>query len=183
MSMTVIFSDFGDTDTQVLVNLWKDLPDVNLIHITSRTRNAKRKILQALVSEKDTLLFCGHGTSSGLFSPGFNDLLLGEHNVRYIRAQRVIGIWCHAAQFAELVNLKGFFSSMFISNIREANMMGCFGSSPAVITQQEVLFCNRINELIRNNTPMDQWVNLLRQQADTAIDVVKFNYSGLRYFS
>lgn len=181
MSMTVIFSDFGDTDTQVLVSLWKDIPDVNLVHITRNSRNVKDKITKALVSEKDTLLFCGHGTSSGLLSPTWGDLILNEDNVRYIKAKRVIGIWCHAAQFAELVNLKGFFSSMFISNTREALMENCTKSSAETITQQEILFCNRVNELIRNDVPMDQWLDILHTQADKTIDVVRFNYNGLKF--
>lgn len=183
MSMTIIFSDFGDTDTQVLVNLWKNVPDVNLIHVTRNSRNVKDKIFQALVSEKDTLLFCGHGTSGGLLSPTWGDLLLNEDNVRYIKAKRVIGIWCHAAQFAESVGLKGFFSSMFISNTHEARLEGCTKSSAATITNQEILFCNRVNQLILKDVPQEQWVQILHSQADKTIDVVKFNYDGLRYFA
>lgn len=182
MSMTVIFSDFKDTDTQVLVALWENLPDVKLLRITRDSRNVRKKVLQAMVNEKDTILFCGHGTSSGLLSPTWGDFLLDEDNVRHISARRVIGIWCHAAQFAESVELKGFFSSMFISNIREAHVENCIGSSADVITEQEVLFCKRVNQLILDNVPMDQWLNALHSQADKTIDVVKFNYNGLRYF-
>lgn len=183
MSMTVIFSDFGDTDTQVLTNLWKNVPDVKVVHITRNSRNIKDKITKALVSEKDTVLFCGHGTSGGLLSPTWGDFLLSEDNVRHIKANKVIGIWCHAAQFAESINLKGFFSSMFISNPHEALMEGCTKSSSATITNQEILFCNRVNQLILKGVPMDQWLHNLHSQADKSIDVVKFNYDGLRFFN
>lgn len=181
MSITVIYSDFGDTDTQVLKSLWEKLPDVNLVHITRNTRNIPKKIITAMVTEKDTLLLCGHGTAGGLLAPTW-EIMVGEDSVKYIRAKRVIGIWCHAAQFAESVGLKGFFSSMFISNLAEARAARCLGSSAEVITQQEILFCNRVNQLIQDNAPIVQWINLLYAQADLSIDVVKFNYGGLRYF-
>lgn len=183
MSITVIFSDFGDTDTKVLAALWENIPDVKLLHITKNSRDVKRKMIQAMVREKDTILFCGHGTSGGLLSPTWGELLLSEDNVRHIVARRVIGIWCHGAQFAESVGLKGFFSSMFVSNIREAYMEGCTKSSPETITEQEVLFCKRVNKLLLDDVPMDQWLETLHSQADKSIDVVKFNYDGLRFFS
>ncbi|MCQ2096919.1 MAG: hypothetical protein MJY87_03125 [Fibrobacter sp.] len=182
MSITVIFSDFGDTDTKVLAALWENIPDVKLLHITKNSRDVKRKMIQAMVGEKDTILFCGHGTSGGLLSPTWGDLVLSEENVRHIVARRVIGIWCHGAQFAESVGLKGFFSSMFISNIREAYMEGCTKSSPEVITEQEELFCRRVNRLLLDNVPLEKWLEALRSQADRSIDVVRFNYDGLRYF-
>lgn len=181
MSITVIYSDFGDTDTQVLATLWENAPDVNLVHITRNTRDVQNEIKKAMVAEKDTLLLCGHGTSSGLLAPTW-EVLVGEHNIHYIKAKRVIGIWCYAAQFAESVDLKGFFSSMFISNPGEARLARCFKSSAEVITQQEILFCNRVNQLILEETPISQWINLLYAQADMTIDVVKFNYGGLRYY-
>jgi len=181
MSLTVIYSDFGDTDTQVLTTLWENAPDVNLVHITRSTRDIQNKIKKALVGEKDTLLLCGHGTPGGLLSPSW-EIMVGEHNIQYIRAKRVIGVWCHAAQFAESVGLKGFFTSMFISNPAEASMARCFKSDAEVITAQEVLFCQRVNKLILDGTPERQWINELYAQADMTIDVVKYNYNGLRYF-
>lgn len=182
MSMTVIFSDFGDTDTQVLAHLWENIPDINLVHITRNTRNAYNKIKQALAVEKDTLLLCGHGTPGGLMSPSW-DILVGENELRYIRAKRVIGIWCYAAQFAESIGLKGFFSSMFVSNESEAKLVSCLNSSAEVITREEILFCDRVNKLLLENIPLEKWRGLLLDQADMSIDVVKFNYNGLKFFS
>lgn len=180
--MTVIYSDFGDTDTQVLAILWEKVPDVNLVHITRNTRDEQRKVQEALASETDTLLLCGHGTPDGLLSPSLS-VLVGAHNVRSIKARRVIGVWCDAAQFAEKVGLKGFFSSMFISNPIEACLCGCFESSAEVITQQEMLFCKRVNRLILAGISINRWVDLLRTMADKSIDIVEFNYNGLRFFS
>lgn len=181
MSITVVYSDFGDTDTQVLTTLWENAPDVNLVHITRNTRNAKNKVKKALIYEKDTLLLCGHGTPGGLLSPT-GDFLVGEYDIRYVKAKRVIGIWCYAAQFAESVGLKGFFTSMFVSNPAEAQLARCYQSSADVITQQEILFCNRVNRLILDEIPSCQWVDLLCAQADMTIDVVKYNYGGLSYY-
>lgn len=182
MSITVVYSDFGDTDIQVHTALWKNVPDVNLLHITRNTRDVKNKIKKALIYEKDTLLLCGHGTPGGLQSPT-RDFIVGEHNTRYVRAKRVIGVWNYAAQFAESVGLKGFFTSMFVSNPAEAQLARCFQSSAEVITLQKNLFCERVNQLILDGTPTSQWINLLNAQADMTIDVVKYNYGGLRNFT
>lgn len=182
MSTTVIFSDFGDTDTQVLTNLWEGIDDVKLVHITRDTRDAESMVNKAIAAEHDTLLFCGHGLATGLLSPKWETLLNCE-NAHMVHAKRVIGIWCYAAQFAENVGLKGFFSSMFISNIDEAHMVRCYDSTPSTITREEILFCNRVNTLIRNNTPIEQWRGELLAKADMSIDIVNFNYSGLRHFA
>lgn len=181
MSTTVIFSDFGDIDTQVLTHLWENVPDVKLVHITRYTEGAQELVNEAIAKESDTLLFCGHGLPSGLLSPGWGTLL-DEGNYRLVHAKRVIGIWCHAAQFAASIGLKGFFSSMFISNTMEAAHNGCYSTNQDKITQEEILFCQRVNQLILDGTPTDQWVKQLKSQADMTNEVVKFNYNGLRYF-
>lgn len=181
MSMTIIFSDFGDTDTQVLKALWENIENAKILHITRDTKNAESLVNAAIASEKGTLLFCGHGLPTGLLSPNWG-LLLDKENAGLICAKRVIGIWCHAAQFAESVGLKGFFSSMFISNINEAFAQRCYDSTPSTITREEILFCQRVNALIRENTPTEKWCEILMGQADMNIDVVNFNYSGLKYF-
>lgn len=85
-------------------------------------------------------------------------------------------------QFAQSVGMKGFFSSMFFSNESEAIFNDCFRTNAETITQEETLFCQRVNQLIQKNTPMGQWVEALRSQANLTQEVVKFNYDGLRYF-
>lgn len=182
---TVIFSNAGDTDTAVLRFIWKGIPNVKLVEITADTVNAKEKVEQAIEAEHDTLICCGHGSQMGLFDPsgtGYT-FLVNRQNYKKIKVNRFIGIWCHASEYGESVHLKGFYSSMFISNKKEAEMNSCYQASAKAITDQEVLFCLRLNELISNYIPMKKWVSMLNEAGDKTIDVVKFNYDGLKYLT
>jgi hypothetical protein len=71
---------------------------------------------------------------------------------------------------------------VFISNRGEAMMNGINTVSSKSITEQEILFCVRLNELITNFVPMKNWIPSLRNDADYTNPVVKFNYDGLRYY-
>lgn len=182
---TVIFSNAGDTDTAVLRFIWKGIHNVKLVEITKDTVNAKEKVEQAIEAEHDTLICCGHGSQMGLFDPsgtGYT-FLVNRQNYKKIKVNRFIGIWCHASEYGESVHLKGFYSSMFISNKMEAEMNSCYQASAKAITDQEVLFCLRLNELISNYIPMKKWVSMLNEAGDKTIDVVKFNYDGLKYLT
>lgn len=184
MSTTVIFSNMGDIDTKVLTNLWNNMTDVNVVEITRKTKNALLKVNEAIEKETDTLIMCGHGCGEGLFNPSFDKsaYLISRSNKNLIKAKRVISIWCHAKDFAERYGVKGFYSSMFISNPMEAKMNGILDSTYEKITEEEVLFCNRVNKLMNDNVPMRAWICLLKKDADYNDPVVRFNYNGLRYY-
>ena len=184
---TVIFSNMGDTDTAVLRYIWKGIPNVKVVEITKKTANAVELVTSAIEKEHDTLIMCGHGTPQGLLNPagmfsGKDGYLINAKNKDKIRCNRVIGVWCHAKDFAERQGLRGFWSSMFISNRGEAMMNGINTVSSKSITEQEILFCVGFNELITNFVPMKNWIPSLRNDADYTNPVVKFNYDGLRYY-
>lgn len=181
---TVIFSNMNDEDTRVLKYIWADMPKVKVIEITRDTVNSKALVNEAIANEHDTLIMCGHGTPGGLLNPGFKDgpYLVDQSNYRTIKCNRVIAVWCHAKDFAETYGVKGFWSSMFISNSGEAAANDIHSVSGKSITEQEILFCIRLNELIKNYVPMKTWIDRLKEQADYTNEVVKFNYDGLRYY-
>lgn len=181
---TVIFSNMGDTDTAVLRYIWMGMPKVKVVEITRDTVNSKQLVNEAIEQEHDTLIMCGHGTPSGLMNPGFKGgaYLIDQSNYQKIKCNRIIAVWCHAKDFAETYGVKGFWSSMFISNSGEASANGIHSVSGKSITEQEILFCIRLNELIKNYIPMKTWIETLKAQADYDNEVVKFNYDGLRYY-
>jgi hypothetical protein len=182
---TVIFSNAGDTDTAVLEFIWRGIPNVKVVEITKSTVNSKELVEQAIEEEHDTLICCGHGSEMGLYDPsgtGYT-FLVNRQNYKKIKVNRFIGVWCHASEYGESVHLKGFYSSMFISNKREAEMNHCYNASAKAITDQEILFCLRLNELIVNYVPMKKWVKMLNDAGDKSIDVVEFNYDGLKYLT
>lgn len=184
--MTVIHADFEDTDTRVLKALWKgidaDVYSVGRGALGHRRGSEQRDDLKrAISSEKDTILFCGHGSSGGLWEPG-GMYLFDEGDIPLVKAKNVIGIWCHAREFAITTGLRGFYSSMFISNSMEARCNGIYGVSDSEITKSEIRFCDRINELLKNNVPLEDWLEILRSYPITN-DVEEFNYKGLFYQS
>ena len=62
-------------------------------------------------------------------------------------------------------------------------MNHCYQASAKCITEQEILFALRLNELIGKYVPMKKWVGMLNEAADKTIDAVKFNYDGLKYLT
>jgi hypothetical protein len=191
---TIVFSNTGDVDTRVLAALWDGIPDARVLDIRPGTPDARRAVDEAISEEEDALVLCGHGSPQGLFDPsvmaGRIDLsallrnppfLVDARNAPSIRARRTVGVWCYAAEFAASANLPGFFTGMFVSNPGEAAYVRCPTSDARTITGQEVLFCRRVNELLRSDVPMEDWIPRLNAQADRSIGVVRYNYDRLRF--
>lgn len=183
---TIIFSNMGDTDTAVLRNLWNGMPDVKVVEIGKFTRNARRMVDEAIAQETEMLVMCGHGTPEGLINPNFTDYdryLIDRRNKDLIRAKSIVGIWCHARDFAERYGVRGFWSSMFISNLMEAHINGIYNTDGGTITHDETMFCLFTNYLIRNNVPQENWIDVLCKCVDFNDPVIRFNYSGLVYYA
>ena len=183
---TIIFSNMGDTDTAVLRNLWNGMPDVKVVEIGKFTRNARRMVDEAIAQETEMLVMCGHGTPEGLINPNFTDYdryLIDRRNKDLIRAKSIVGIWCHAKDFAERYGVRGFWSSMFISNLMEAHINGIYNTDGGTITHDETMFCLFTNYLIRNNVPQENWIDVLCKCVDFNDPVIRFNYSGLVYYA
>ena len=193
MKATIVHSNAGDTDTRVLAALWDGIPDARVMDVRPGTPDARRAVDAAIAEEEDALVLCGHGSPQGLFDPSVMargnlaaiarnpPYLVDVRNAPSIRARRVVGVWCYAASFAESAGLRGFFTGMFVSNPAEAAFVGCPGrDSAATITEQEVLFCRRVNALLRADVPMEDWIPRLNAQADRSLAVVRYNYDRLR---
>ena len=183
---TIIFSNMGDTDTAVLRNLWNGMPDVKVVEIGKFTRNARRMVDEAIAQETEMLVMCGHGTPEGLINPNFTDFdryLVDRHNKNLIKAKSIVGIWCHAKDFAERYGVRGFWSSMFISNLMEAHYNHIYNTDSGTITHDETMFCLFTNYLIRNNVPQENWIDVLCKCVDFNDPVIRFNYSGLVYYA
>ena len=188
--MTVIYSNFHDSDTYLLRGIWEGL-EAKVIEISlddSGSFNNSRfsfeskqeEITRAIEREEDTLIVCGHGTEDGCLSPHF-DYTLSSSNKDMIRAKRFIGIWCNALTFAKKNNVSGFFSSMFITNTVEADYMGMGNVGKERIKESEMKFVNTLNSLLRNNLPMKKWKEAFTSIIDTTNEVEVFNFSSLIY--
>lgn len=194
--MTVIHSNFGDPDTELLRGIWEGL-DADIVEITEDDVNVNLQnkddeelfpamiyseaVEAALEREEDTLIVCGHGGAEGCYEPLCGYTLSGKNRDR-IRAKRVIGIWCNAASFAKRYEVPGFFSSMFISNESESRYMGIFGVDDEHIQESERKFTHILNTLIRDDVPMEEWCRIFNDAIDPENEVEDYNFSMLKYF-
>lgn len=194
--MTVIFCDCNDVDTRNLKAIWRDL-DAKVIELSSKTNVSQEEIDNALAEEKDTIIICGHGSDDGCFNPekinpgeiksiqqlmNIDNFAISSRNAHLLKGKKVIGIWCFAAEFARKHNLEGFYSSMFISNKMEAKLFNVAVRSEDEINNSEIKFCNILNTLLKNETPLNQWKETITNNIQADSKVESFNYKGVQYF-
>lgn len=150
---------------------------------------SKYQVKQVLKAHPERpLLVCGHGDSTGVYNEDMTDYVLGKLNVHLLKElPYMIGIWCYAGNFADHYHLRGFFTSMFISNHEEATECGFGMANPETIAKENIKFSERINLLIHNQIPPKEWPVLLQQLAhiqnlepDEAF--VGYNYEALAWF-
>lgn len=163
-------------DTKDLALAYKDLR-VNLLY--NPTLSQVRKELK-VTPPNTTVIMLGHGSPTGLFNENWQGYSVDSSVVNLLRDKKCVGIWCYASEFAMKYDLKGFFTSMFISNKFEAACHG-FKAEDEEIYEQTHRFLKTINELIKYHIPMDEWIEVLDSTADLTIPYVKFNYEALSY--
>ena len=183
LTMTVIYCNCGDKDTSLLREIWNGVDGAKVVEVNAKNeKDVASRIDQIVSEENDMLILCGHGTSFGLLSPTFSSNIFNKNTLDKVKAKNVVGIWCHASEFAKLNNAKGFYSSMFISNIYEAYANNCFNTKSDEINKATTRFCKRVNKLIKENVPIEVWGCILKAQCDCANEVELFNYKGLMFF-
>lgn len=175
--MIVIHID-SQQDTSFLKKTYEGID--NLILLYNPTKEEVNKTLQD--NPDEDVMMLGHGSSSGLFSYDWNDGdVIGAANAHLLKGRNCIGIWCWAKKFAKNYGLKGYFTNMFISNEGEARTFGFNATEEEVFNEVE-LFSDRINKLIKDNVPYEEWVGKLQAIADMSKAFVEYNYEGMEYF-
>ena len=184
----MIMKKFNETKTLVIyVNSMDDTEDLKLVYQDIDCEvlyNAKKNTISerlASLPAGSTVIMLGHGSSSGLFGVDWFDYAVDSTMVDFLRDKKCVGIWCHASDFARRYDLKGFFTSMFISNKCEAAGYGYKGEDPEIFENTR-RFCKDVNKYLLDEMPFEEWIENLFLNADTTIGYVKFNYNGLCYF-
>ena len=165
-------------DTATFDAIYRNLnEDAIILH------NPSRAEVDAILTERptETLLCFGHGSPRGLFSHDFSGMLIDAESVPLLVNREMIGIWCYASNFGVAHNLRGFFTYMFISNQQECAFNRCGWYDNSIIFAENRLFAERINTLIRENTPLEQWVEILYESRNADLPFVEFNYGNLSY--
>lgn len=171
----VIYVDSAE-DTNDLKLTYEGL-DVTLLYNPTPQQVTK----ELRVTSADTVMILGHGSPNGLFTHDWCGNSVDARHVQYLKNKKCIGIWCYASEFAIKYDLKGFFTSMFISNKWEAACHG-YQAENEEIYEQTRKFIRTVNQLIKDGTPMNEWLGILDSSADMTKPYVKFNYEALSYF-
>ena len=176
--MTIIWADSGDNDSSMLKKIWENASNITLVHITEWNDVVEKFVNLAISNEQDTLLFCGHGSSYGLFAPNsLCEYILHQENVRQIKAKNIIGVSCYAKEFAKRNNLHGFFTDMFISNINEAVDYGVCATIEDIYESANIIF-SIINKILTGQLSYHDCLEMLKT-TDTDNPVFDFNVNGI----
>ena len=177
--MTIIYGNMGDDDTKVLANIWNHFTDAK---VYDAFLSSHEQIKEAISKEKDILIICGHGSGEGLF--GKDGYAVDYSDVDLIKAEYVIGVWCHAKDYAKKYHVKGFFTSMYISNRSEAlfELHEELIVSSKEITESETEFCNVLNYLITTELyNIKNWPQRVLEIMPPKNQIEEFNHRALEY--
>ncbi len=170
-------------DTEQFSSIYKDI-DANIL-----INPSKKVAKKAIIEEKECIVLIGHGTEYGLLNPRLDGFIVDSSMVQFLRNKTVIGIWCFASNFADKYDLKGFFTSNFISNENECNYFYLtnmidinydISKIGEIIEQENIKFSNQINTYLKNRTPLSEWVDGLQNNCSD-YPFVRYNYEALFY--
>ena len=130
----------SDSSTDFLKEIYRDKNFTVINDPLTTERELKKQI-----NNHDRIIMMGHGWSGGLF--GFRNTRFDMRFVPLLREKLCVCIWCNADEFFKRHNLIGFYTGMFISEVKEASYFGI------KITQEKIdysnnLFAGLMNEYI-----------------------------------
>jgi len=193
-----------DDTTTFLEPIYNPIVDKIVVRNNTTYNNIKE-----LLSRSDRVLMMGHGSSYGLFSvelfnsnvfhriffmelKDLKDLqelrnnplyVISHENVELLQNKpQNVYIWCNADKFVEKHELQGFYSGMFISEVRESLSCGFDGITPEVIDESNNTFSSIVGQYIHLPVPylyekvMEEYGNLARTNP-----IAQYNYERL-YF-
>lgn len=127
------------------------------------------------------VIFIGHGDSGGLYNENLEEYCVNKDTVPLLKNRFVIGIWCFAAEFADIYNLRGFFTSDFISNKEEFfDKFLTDNISDEEIIDRNKNFSYLLSNLIKNDIDPSSWISSIQKEANSPIE--RYNYEALSLF-
>lgn len=163
-------------DTSEFSKIYEGLEDATIL-----INPSKSACKNAIINEKERIIFIGHGTECGLLNQRLDGYIIDSKSVQFLRGKDIIGIWCSASCFAARYDLTGFFTSMFISNSDELVDCGfkLFEGCDSEIKKQNELFATRINSFLLSDIPTKNWAINLYEKLDKEEKFVYYNYEAL----
>ena len=174
-----------DRTTEMLSILYEGL-EVKLIELDCS--NKKMGHLLRHTSPSERIMLLGHGSDKGLYyrkndkEEDFDGIIVGHPQAYYLRKHcgGIIGIWCHAVDFAKKEGLHGLFSGMIISEMSEAEEHGVVTDKDSMDKTNRIMFTH-LRKLLDNGTPLHEIPERLKTLDTTQSDLSRFNYERFYY--
>lgn len=107
-----------------------------------------------LLPQYERVIMLGHGSPDGLFSVGkllTYDGYIINHDIAKLLENKpeCVFIWCNADRYVNRhLELRGFYSGMFISEVAEARYMGLYGIDQQLVDESNNGFCEILSKYI-----------------------------------
>lgn len=172
-------------DIELFRVIFNGFEDINVLE--NPTHDDVTELLQA---STNPLMVIGHGDQNGVFETIVSDdenctrwrgYCLDAQHADLLRQRTVIGLWCFAGEFGDRYDLHGFFTSMFISNAREAAEF-CIETTDEEIEHYTFEFALQLRSFLTESIPVHEWVDRLQSNCNKNIPLVRFNYEALAYY-
>lgn len=175
-----------DESTDFLNPIYNHLPSITLVR-----HKLPALVMNALIRCHDQVIMMGHGSFHGLFGPQFTTIIGAENVEALAEKDNNVFIWCHANQFVSRHNLRGFTTSMFISEDGEASsyLPECnyiSGADEHAVKEQNYLFARLVGENIHKPVSglyKEVKSNFIAENTVAANKhIINYNNNGLHLF-
>ena len=139
--------------------------------------------------QRERIMLLGHGSDIGLFSrtddskPEFDRIIVGHPHAYHLRRHggNIIRIWCHANKFARKEGLRGLFSGMIISDVKEAEEYGIITMQHHIDEENEVMFAT-LRKLLDDGTALNEIPEQMKALNHKPSSwLINFNYGNFYY--
>jgi hypothetical protein len=106
------------------------------------------------IKEHDQVIMMGHGYPGGLFGINFKRPTVINWSSEIVDALKSktnsIFIWCNADGYVRPLQLKGFFTGMFVSEVGEALYCGLGKTEQSIVDESNNTFANILGKILQN---------------------------------
>ena len=92
----------------------------------------------------------------------------------------MVGIWCHAYEFARAEGLHGLFSGMIISEVKEAEEYGIIASRQEIL-QSNIIMFEYLRKLLDEDIPLHEIPQRIKNMDNEKTSLSMFNYHNFHY--
>lgn len=174
-----------DRTTSVLSILYEGI-EANVI--SNKCSNKEMEQLLHHISTQERIILLGHGSDKGLFyreddtKDEFDKIIVGHPHGFHLRKHggNLIGVWCHADDFARTEGLHGLFSGMIISEVQEAKEYGIVATQQGILKSNTIMF-EHLRWLLDKDVPLCEIPQRIKNMDAERSSLSEFNYHNFHY--